>query len=91
VSRVDGRTVVFTDGREARDVDAVIMCTGYLHHFPFLPVHLRPRCRNSLVVPLWHGVALPDNPGLLFLGMHDLFYSFTMFEVQGCFARDVIL
>ena len=32
---LDGRTAHFADGTR-RDVDAIILCTGYQHHFPFI-------------------------------------------------------
>ena len=35
VQRFEGRTAHFKDGSEA-DIDVVLMCTGYLHSYPFL-------------------------------------------------------
>ena len=35
LERVDGNTAHFNDG-SSRHVDAIILCTGYLHHFPFM-------------------------------------------------------
>ena len=35
VTRFEGNKAHFKDG-SARDVDAVILCTGYQHHFPFM-------------------------------------------------------
>src|SRR5882672_3053231 len=40
LTRVENRTVYFKDGT-SREVDAIILCTGYLHHFPFLTDDLR--------------------------------------------------
>ena len=37
----------FEDGTK-KDVDAIILCTGYLHHFPFLPEDLRLKTGNRL-------------------------------------------
>eukprot|EP00794_Sanderia_malayensis_P008902 gene8902-9853_t len=36
ISSVEGKTVTFQDGDQF-DVDAVILCTGYITEFPFLP------------------------------------------------------
>ncbi|MYK32433.1 MAG: NAD(P)/FAD-dependent oxidoreductase, partial [Boseongicola sp. SB0670_bin_30] len=33
---VEGRTAHFKDGT-SKEVDAIVLCTGYLHHFAFLP------------------------------------------------------
>ena len=35
IQRFEGRKAHFSDGSEA-DIDAVLMCTGYLHSYPFL-------------------------------------------------------
>ena len=32
-----------------------------------------------------------DNPKLMYLGMQDQFYTFSMFDAQAWYARDVIL
>ena len=53
----DGGTARFSDGT-SKDVDALILCTGYLHHFPFLPDELRLKTHNRLNPPgLYKGVA----------------------------------
>ena len=47
LTHVDGNTAHFKDG-SSREVDAVILCTGYKHHFPFLPDELRLKTANRL-------------------------------------------
>jgi len=47
IVKVDGNTVYFIDG-STKDVDAIILCTGYVHHFPFLPDSLRLETKNIL-------------------------------------------
>ena len=49
--KVDGNTAYFADG-SSKDVDAIILCTGYLHHFPFLPDSLRLKNKQYLI-PAW--------------------------------------
>ncbi len=91
LQRVVGRTAHFKDGTR-KDVDAIILCTGYQHHFPFLPDELRLKTENRLwPLKLYRGVVWEDNPGLSYLGMQDQFYSLLMFDAQARFARDVIL
>ena len=57
LSRIVGRTCHFSDGSSA-DVDAIILCTGYQHHFPFLDPSLRLSTANRLWIDTLHG-ALP--------------------------------
>ena len=91
ISHFDGSTVHFRDGN-IREVDAVVLCTGYLHHFPFLEDRLRLRTHNRLFPGvLYKGVAWIDNPKLLYLGMQDQYYTFSMFDAQAWYARDLIM
>ena len=88
---VDGNTATFKDGSQSH-VDAIILCTGYLHHFPFLPDALRLRTKNRLATAdLYRGVAWVKNPKLFYLGMQDQWYTFNMFDAQAWYVRDVIM
>src|SRR5690554_2136769 len=81
----------FSDGTSRR-FDAVIMCTGYLFHFPFLPDELRLQTHNCLYPEnLYKGVFWQPNPKLIYLGMQDQYFTFNMFDAQAWYARDVIL
>ncbi|MEL6289671.1 MAG: NAD(P)/FAD-dependent oxidoreductase [Pseudomonadota bacterium] len=91
ITRVDGEMVHFKDGSSQR-ADSIILCTGYQHHFPFLSDTLKLRTHNRLYPPgLWKGVVWEANPQLMFVGMQDQFYTFSMFDLQGWFARDVAM
>ncbi len=91
LTRIDGRTVHFKDG-SSKEFDAIILCTGYKHHFPFLSDALRLETTNRLYSPgLYKGVVWAAHPGLLYLGMQDQWYTFTMFDAEAWFARDVIM
>jgi trimethylamine monooxygenase len=91
LTKVVGKTAHFKDGTTA-EVDAIVMCTGYLHHFPFLSDDLRLKTRNRLYPPdLYKGVVWTANPKLIYLGMQDQYYTFNMFDAQAWYARDVIL
>ena len=79
------------DGSTA-DVDAIIMCTGYLHHFPFMEDKLKLRATNRLaVVNLYKGVVWVDNPKLFYLGMQDQPFTFRLFDAQAWYVRDIIM
>ena len=91
LERLEGKRAFFRDGRE-REVDAVVLCTGYLHHFPFLEESLRLKTRNRLYPPgLYKGIFWQANPRLQYLGMQDQYYTFNMFDAQAWYARDVVL
>ncbi|XP_075257516.1 trimethylamine monooxygenase-like [Convolutriloba macropyga] len=82
LEKIDKQTVSFKDGSK-RDFDVIIYCTGYLHKFPFLEEDLMLKTRNRLVVPLYKGVVFPNNPRLMYIGMQDQYYTFSMFWLQG--------
>jgi len=91
LERVEGKTAHFKDGR-TRDVDAIILCTGYKHHFPFLPDDLRLKTANRLASnDLYKGVVFTGNPDVFYLGMQDQWYTFNMFDAQAWWARDVMM
>lgn len=91
LEHIEGHTVHFTDG-STREIDAIIMCTGYQHHFPFIDSSLRLVTNNVLYPPnLYKGIFWSANPKLMYLSMQDQFYTFTMFDAEAWYARDYIL
>jgi trimethylamine monooxygenase len=91
VTRFDGNTAYFKDGTH-KEFDAVVLCTGYQHKFPFLPDNLRIKTKNCLYPDqLYKGVVFNELTKLIFLGMQDQYYTFNMFDAQAWYARDLIL
>ena len=91
LERVDRQTAYFKDGSSKR-VDAILLCTGYLHHFPFMEDKLKLRTTNRLATAdLYKGIVWVDNPKLFYLGMQDQWYTFNMFDAQAWYARDIML
>ena len=91
LTKVVGNTAHFKDGT-TKDVDAILLCTGYIHHFPFMENDLCLRTANRLAsANLYKGVAWIDNPNLFYLGMQDQWFTFNMFDAQAWWARDVIM
>lgn len=91
LTKLDGKVAHFKDGT-SKEVDAIVLCTGYLHHFPFLEDSLRLKTRNRLYPPnLYKGVFWWGNPKLMYIGMQDQYYTFNMFDAQAWYARDAIL
>ncbi len=91
IESFDGATAHFSNG-ERREFDSIILCTGYLHHFPFLPKALRLKTTNRLYPGgLYKGIVWLDNPRLIYLGMQDQYYTFSMFDAQAWYARDIVM
>ncbi|EDX84076.1 Flavin-binding monooxygenase-like subfamily [Synechococcus sp. PCC 7335] len=91
LTHIEGRTAHFKDG-STQAVDVIVLCVGYQHHFSFLADSLRLKTKNFLYPgSLYKGIFWESNPKLMYLGMQDQFYTFSMFDVQAWYARDVIL
>lgn len=83
VQRFDGNVATFKDGSTA-EVDVVMMCTGYLHSYPFLEEDLRMKSRNLLYpAGIYKGIVWTagGNNKLLYCGAQDQYYTYTMFDV----------
>ena len=91
LTHVTTDTAHFADG-SSKHIDAIILCTGYLHHFPFMEESLRLKTDNRLwPLDLYTGVAWEANSKLFYLGMQDQWYTFNMFDAQAWYVRDIIL
>lgn len=91
LTKLDGKVAHFKDG-SSKKVDAIVLCVGYQHSFPFLEDGLRLKTKNRLYPgSLYKGIFWEPNPKLMYLGMQDQFYTFSMFDVQAWYARDVVL
>ena len=91
LDRVDRKTAHFIDGT-SKDIDAIILCTGYKHHFPFLPDDLRLKTPNVLASDdLYKGVVYNPNPEMFYLGMQDQWFTFNMFDAQAWYVRDIVM
>ena len=91
VKRFEGNKVHFING-EVREFDAVVMCTGYIHKYPFLPSELAIDSPNNVYPQgLYRGVVWQANPKLYYLGAQDQWFTFNMFDAQAWYVRDLIL
>lgn len=91
LDHIDGNVVHFSDG-SSQAFDAIVMCTGYIFHFPFLPDELRLETHNCLYPDnLYKGIFFQSNPKLIYLGMQDQWFTFNMFDAQAWYVRDVIM
>ena len=91
VQGFDGAEVTFADGSTG-EYDAVLLCTGYRHHYPFLPGELALAGPNLLApFGLWKGVVWHADPRVLYLGATQQLFTLTLLDAQAFFARDVLL
>lgn len=91
LTHVVGNLGHFADG-SSQAFDAIVMCTGYLFHFPFLPDELRLQTHNCLYPDnLYKGIFFQPNPKLIYLGMQDQYFTFNMFDAQAWYVRDVLM
>lgn len=91
LTRMDGTMAHFTDG-STREIDAIILCTGYQHSFPFMADEIKLTTRNRLYTDnLYKGVFWLDDPNVMYLGMQDQYYTFTLFDAEAWLARDYII
>lgn len=91
LTHFDGEIAHFNDGTSER-FDAVVMCTGYQHKFPFLPDELRLKTNNCMYPDdLYKGIFFNYRPNLIYLGMQDQYYTFNMFDAQAWLSRDYIM
>jgi len=82
----------FVDG--SKDTfDVVMFCTGYQHYFPYMSDDIALQKAKNLchVDGLYKSVILNKNPRVMYLGMTDQYYTFTMFDAQAWYARDYIM
>lgn len=91
VTKIVNQTVYFQDG-SSEEVQSIIVCTGYLHHFPFIHDSLRLKTSRTLYPPgLYKTIFFIDQPRIMYLGMQQLTFSFNIGNIQAWVARDFIL
>lgn len=91
LQKIVNDTAYFKDGTKV-DIDAIILCTGYQYHFPFMQEKLKLRTAIRLATAdLYKGTVYVDNPKLFYLGMQDGAYTFNMFDAQAWLVRDIVM
>lgn len=91
LQRVEANKLAHFGDKTSKEVDSIILCTGYNHHFPFLPDSLRLKTKNLLYPDfLYKGLFWVDNPKLIYIGMQNQFFTFPMFDAQAYYIREVI-
>uniref|UniRef100_A0A7S0EW92 Flavin-containing monooxygenase n=1 Tax=Hanusia phi TaxID=3032 RepID=A0A7S0EW92_9CRYP len=82
-------SVQFEDGRVADKLDAIIYCTGYRYHFPFLRSPGVVDVDDNAIYPLFKHMLPPSMPSIAFIGIPAKIVPFPQFEIQARFAAKV--
>jgi len=82
-------SVQFDDGRVAEKLDAVIYCTGYRYHFPFLQTSGVVDVEDNAIFPLYKHMLPPSMPSIAFIGIPAKIVPFPQFEIQARYAAKV--
>lgn len=91
LEKIENDICYFIDGSSIL-VDVIILCTGYLHSYPFLSNQLRLKTNNRLYPNmLWNGVVFINNSKLFYIGMQDQWFTFNMFQIQAVYIRNIIM
>jgi len=93
-----GGVAHYRDGSTSH-VEAIILCTGYMHDFHFLSEELRLNphdCKDQPVNKIWlkglyHGLFTISNPKLMHIGPHTGFFTWGLFDAQAFLARDFMM
>jgi len=89
--RLDEKTAHFRDGTQ-REVDSIILCTGYVHHFPFMANDLQLKIKNvNYAENLYKGIFLLNQPRVAYLGMQNFTLGCVGLDIEAWYLRDVLL
>lgn len=93
IKQIEKQKIHFNDGSVIDNIDAIIICTGYRHSYPFMEKSLRLKCGITDLVPtnLYKSIFWIDQPFLAYLGTPRQAYSFPMFDAQAALVCDVFL
>ena len=82
IVRARGADLELADGGWLRDVDDLLLCTGYDYAFPFLDDPELVTLEAKWVHPLWLDVVCVRAPGLAFIGLPFQVVPFPLMELQ---------
>ncbi len=87
----DTRTIRLTDGEILKDIDSIILCTGYQYHFPFISGSLASFIKNTGrdVGPLYMDIFCPLLPELAFIGLPNKGPSSHLMFHQAQYAASI--
>ncbi|KAL8678491.1 MAG: hypothetical protein Q9186_005161 [Xanthomendoza sp. 1 TL-2023] len=84
------RAAKFADGNIEKDIDHIVLCTGYAYRFPFL-TSLHPDIKNMGIqaLPLYQHIFHINHPTLAFIEIPEMIVPFPLAECQAAVAARV--
>uniref|UniRef100_T2MF32 Flavin-containing monooxygenase n=1 Tax=Hydra vulgaris TaxID=6087 RepID=T2MF32_HYDVU len=91
ILKTNGRTVFFSNNTFLKDVDTIVLCTGYKRQFSFLSDKVVNIKHNGKFIPLYKNIFYPKfYKSMAFIGMASLNGPYTlMAEMQARYAAQV--
>lgn len=74
-------SVVFNDSQEV-EIDALLLCTGYLYNLPFLSKKVGLSIEQERLYPLYKHLIHPHFTTLSFIGIPKTICPFPLFDMQ---------
>jgi trimethylamine monooxygenase len=90
---VTAQKVYYADGTSSEGLpDNIILCTGYVHSFPFLSskIAIQPKANKLVLEQLYKGIFLEHCPRVMYLGMQDQWFTFSLFLGQATYMLQCI-
>ena len=81
--------VVFQGGEE-KEIDSLVLCTGYRYEFPFLSEDCKLDVTDERVTPLYKHLLHTQFPSLSFIGVCKVICPFPLFHMQVLLAMGVL-
>ncbi|KAK3086070.1 hypothetical protein FSP39_013045 [Pinctada imbricata] len=81
IQRLTEKSVIFKSGEE-REIDVLLLCTGYHFHFPFLTGECQVDTTDERITPLYKHLIHIDFPTMAFVGILKTICPFPLFEMQ---------
>ena len=82
ISSIRGDGMVCFFNQEERQVDSIILCTGYEFEFPFLAKEAGIRVENNRIISLYKHSFNALHPSMAFIGVYLMILPWPLFEMQ---------
>ena len=91
ITKVDSDGTVHFENGVAREIDVIILCTGYNYCFPFLTTESGIKVESGKrVAPLYKHIFCATHPSLAFVGLNLQIIPFLCFDTQVSFIMSML-
>lgn len=90
MTEIVGPNLIKTGDGETYEVDAIIMCTGYLYDFPFMDDEIKARNTNERLYPLYKHIVDARYPSIMYLGVTKTVLPFPHFNIQAKYIAAIL-